>query len=75
MNTLRKNLAAKILAVVASLAGLVGLWGVVHQNPPPPTPVDAATDPQPTPAARPGKPSQTNNPAIPKKKHTRTHVS
>jgi len=39
--TLGKNAAAKIAALAASAAALVGTWALVHQNPPPPAAADA----------------------------------
>jgi hypothetical protein len=78
---LRKNLGAKVAAVVASLAALIGTWGLVHQNPPTSANADtAAPAAQPTATAgqrsAPGRAAPAKAPqVVVKKKHTRTHVS
>jgi hypothetical protein len=79
---LRKNLGAKVAAIVASLVALVGTWGLVHQNPPASANDSAAAAPVAQPTARPGQrvaPGQPENAKAPqavvKKRHTRTHVS
>ena len=75
---LKKNLGAKIAALVASLTALGGIWALVYQNPPA-TASSAATSDA-TPQAGPGQ----HKPAIAKsnqsqtqapKPHTRTHTS
>ncbi len=78
---LKKNAAAKVGAVIASIAGLLGFWGIVHQNPPPSTAaaavVDAATPaPNQTSSAtnRRTSPSTPATPVAPKR-HTRTRAS
>ena len=80
---LRKNVAAKVGTVVASLVALLVGWGLVHQNPPPSnaatedpvaSPTTAQTLPQGRnrqtlpPASAPAAPSRT-------KRTTRTHAS
>jgi hypothetical protein len=78
---LRKNLGAKVAAVVASLAALIGTWGLVHQNPPASANADtAAPEAQPTATAgQRGTPARTANAkggqVVVKKRHVRTHVS
>jgi hypothetical protein len=62
---LKRNLAAKITAVVASLLGLGAVLGLVHQNPPPAaanavsTTSDAAPAVAPTGARQPSAPMST----------------
>jgi negative regulator of sigma E activity len=78
---LKKNLSAKIVAVVASLVALIGTWGLVHQNSPASANDNsAAPTVQPTALAgqrvAPGRPAPAKAPqVVVKKKHTRTHVS
>jgi len=78
---LRKNLGAKVAAVVASLAALIGTWGLVHQNPPASANGDSsAPEAQPTAAAgqrtAPGRPAPPKgSQVVAKKRHVRTHVS
>jgi hypothetical protein len=75
---LKKNLAAKLGAAIASVAALLGTWALVHTNPPPPAAADA---PASAPAASPAAPAQGKRaPAaavapVTRKRHTRTHVS
>jgi hypothetical protein len=76
---LRKNLGAKMTALVASLLALGGGWALVHQNPP--ANADNATTSA-APAA--STPATGTRSAAPKpqavqpttvKRHVRTHVS
>lgn len=72
---LRKNLAAKVGALIASLAALVATWGLVHQNPPPSAAADSPVS-QATPARSPSRATAPAPvPAAPAKRHTRTHAS
>lgn len=74
---LKKNLAAKVAAVMASFAALIATWGLVHQNPPPSAAADA---PVAAPTAAPPAPGRARV-AVPTpaaattKRHTRTRVS
>jgi hypothetical protein len=75
---LKKNLAAKLGAAVASVAALLGTWALVHTNPPPPA---AADTPAAAPAAASATPARGKRApaaapaAVTRKRHTRTHVS
>ena len=77
---LKKNLRAKIAAIVASLGALAIGLGLVHQNPP--RQATAADTPATSTGAPAAAPAQTNTrkqnaaPApVVKKRHSRTHVS
>jgi hypothetical protein len=77
--TLGKNAAAKIAALVASAAALVGTWALVHQNPPPPAAADAPAATQTVAgqngtAARPSRARQRVSLTAPRPR-TRTHAS
>ena len=76
---LRKHLAAKVIAVGAALASMLGVWVAVRSDPPPAT--DAAT----APVAAPTTTSRTTTRTTPKnstttqrvtpQRHTRTRAS
>ena len=70
---LKKNFAAKVGALVASVAALLGTWALVHQNPPQSTSAATAV-PQATPA-RSSNRTTSRAPAVQATRHTRTHVS
>lgn len=75
---LKKNIGAKIAALIASLTALGGMWAIVHQNPPP-TSANAATPAAAVTSAT-GPATGARTSAVPaqqpiKRKHTRTHVS
>lgn len=74
---LRKNLGAKIAAIIASLGALAVAWGFVHQNPPAPAAADTASTSAATPAASPTAASRKANtaPVQAPRRHVRTHVS
>jgi hypothetical protein len=76
---LKKHLGAKIAALLASLAAVGGIWGLVHQNPPQPSAAAAAAAASSTPASGPAQaaPKVTRKVAqpAPARRHTRTHVS
>ena len=74
---LRKNLGAKIAAATASLAALIGVWGLVHNNPPASardsgTASAAERAASNAPRADTATANSTNASA---RRHTRTHVS
>jgi len=75
---IKKNLAAKLGAVIASAAALLGTWALVHTNPPPPAAADSSAA---APAAASATPAQGKRAAaaavapVTRKRHTRTHVS
>ncbi len=77
---LRKNLWAKVAAVVASVMALGATLGLVHRNPPASgaiaaTTADSGSAASPSqPFAAPSSPSQTST-ARTARTHTRTHAS
>lgn len=79
---LRKNLGAKMTALIASLLTLGGGWALVHQNPP--ANADNATTSAASAASTPAAGTTGTRSAAPKpqavqpktvKRHVRTHVS
>ncbi len=77
----KKNLPAKIGALLASVAALLGIWTAVRQNPPA-TDATAAAVPAATASAAPGSsaaaPRRSATPLAAQpaaKRHTRTRVS
>ncbi|MBI5284793.1 MAG: hypothetical protein HY874_06830 [Chloroflexi bacterium] len=74
---LKKNFVAKIAACIASIGALAAVWGIVHQNPPPPA-AGAQTETSPAAAATATTQRRTAAPAtvpLTTRRHARTHVS